>query len=222
MENCTYCNTPVEGKFCSKCGQAHVCTKCGNKFTGNEKFCGYCGQPRINAQIITNTNQNYIEQKFPGQTNGNVPPLTVQSTPSQSLNNKSFKKVPKGIWIGLAAIILVVAIFIFIKGTNGPEKIAKSFIEAIDNGDFVTMRECVYGEEMYEFVSDYKDEMQDFHHLVTIKYDVLDVKKEKNNAEVTISMKYYVIDEEEPDSERVKLLLTKVKNDWLITGYEVD
>lgn len=116
-EQCKVCEAIIEsGKLCNDCRAIKFCSNCGNKFEEDEVFCGKCGTKRG-------------EEAAPAQT------APAQATPvsTESIGDK-LKKVPKIVW-AIAAVVIIIVIFMNMNGHKTPEKTAENFLVALEKQD---------------------------------------------------------------------------------------
>lgn len=95
------------------------CSSCGEKVVGENTFCSDCGQPVTEMSNEVKSN--------------------VQQTPPQPMSQKANHN--KWIYIGIAAIIIIIAYFSFTKST--PEKVAEEFVESLFSLDLENAKDLL-------------------------------------------------------------------------------
>jgi uncharacterized membrane protein YvbJ len=203
LKNCYSCGHTVsdDAKFCSTCGTSQICLQCGFAFSANERFCTNCGTERKNAQgvqPVMNSQQGMNPMSSP-----TVPPYTPTKT-------HQAKQVSWLVW-AIGAAVIVVILFLVLKGPDKPEEVVENFLEALEDQDEDKVKKYMHPLDYY--LVDFSDFPEDMKVKIL---DFKDVYVDGNYAEVTVkvrisSKKYEMSEIDEMDFE-----LEKIGDNWII------
>lgn len=227
MENCAFCHSPVEGKFCSRCGQAQVCLECGNKFTGTETTCSHCGVTRKSA---TNSQSEHGHQVAPNQPlNGQVGQSQQPQQPPypQYAPKKKFdiKNVSPIVWVGAAIAVIVLVYFVFLKPSS-PTDVVEDFVDAVSDFDFKKASKYLGDNDAKYELMEMQQAMQEesmfgadsveFEMKIISSQEIIEGNEAEVLANMSIKISIPAFDLHETDTEESEFYLEKIGGKWKI------
>lgn len=126
-QKCINCEKEISDEsFCPHCSVSQHCLKCHTNFTGNEKFCGKCGEARQN-----------ISPKNKGKSVKVSDPVVNKTADRPSERQTGLRKIPPIFWaIGLVVVFIVS--YIIISGGSDEKAIERTvmnYVAAMENHD---------------------------------------------------------------------------------------